>query len=328
MNIKLVYSPAYNIGLLGLERFHPFDSRKYGRAMKMLRQHWGSRLRQTTISPARPISREGLLAVHTDAYLAKLRDPTYLANALEVSVVKRLPAWAIDWRILRPMRWATAGTILAAQEAMRTDGIVANLSGGYHHAKPDRGEGFSIYADVALAVHRLRRDGALADTDRVAYVDCDVHQGNGVCHCFMQDPRVFIFDMFNQSIYPVFDVVARRRVDCPVPLQRGCGDFEYLNALRSKLPAFLDSISRSGRVALAVYNAGTDVLRGDPLGLLNLSAGAVLERDQFVLRELSRRGISTVMVPSGGYTRESYRLIAATLDWLIGGGLDGGTGGP
>lgn len=313
---KLIYRPGYNIGFFGFERLHPFDSRKYGRAYKVLRRQWGRKLRAITLRPRRPISQADLRAIHSRAYLGKLRNSSYLAGALEVPLVKRAPAWLIDWRVLRPMRWATAGTILAAEEALRS-GLVVNLSGGYHHASPERGEGFSIYADAALAVNHLRRTSLISESDKIAYIDCDAHQGNGVCRCFVKDPRVLILDMFNQAIFPALDVDAKRRIDCPVPLPLGCTEPDYLSALESRLPRFLDSISRSGRVAIAMYNAGTDIYQGDSLGAMCVSASGVLKRDQVVLRQLIDRGISTVMLLSGGYSGESYKLIAKTVDWII-----------
>ena len=173
-----------------------------------------------SIAPSRPISHEELRAVHGAAYLGRLRESAYAARVLEVPAPGRLPASVIDWLILRPMRWATMGTILAARVAMRC-GLTVNLSGGYHHARPDAGEGFSVYADAALAIADLRSSGQLAESDRVAYVDCDVHQGNGVGHCFRNDSRVFIYDQFNGAIYPWLDTRARARVDCPRLTQRG-----------------------------------------------------------------------------------------------------------
>ncbi len=90
---------------------------------------------------------------------------------------------------------------------------------------------------------------------------------------------------------------------------------DYLAALRRELPEFLDA---RGDLGLAVYNAGTDVYAGDPLGGLQLSAAAIAERDAFTVGELRRRGIPTVMVLSGGYTRESYRLVADSVRGLLG----------
>lgn len=208
------------------------------------------------------------------------------------------------------------GTILAAREALRC-GLAINLSGGYHHARPDGGEGFSVYADVALAIADLRATGALGENDRVAYIDCDAHQGNGACRCFAHDSRVFIYDQFNSEIFPWRDAKARRRVDCPVPLYTNCHGADYLDALRKKLPPFMDAIARGDRVGLAVYNAGTDIVAGDPLGRMNVSEAHVLERNQFVIDQLTQRAIPTLVLPSGGYTRESFRLIANMVEYVL-----------
>lgn len=311
----VVYSRHYNIGFYGLERLHPFDSRKYGRAWKLLRRHFGSKLRQFHVRPDRPASRDEILLVHTAEYLKQLRSPKYVAGALEVPLVGYLPSWAIDWHVLRPMRWATRGTILGARAALE-HGFAVNLSGGYHHAKPNRGEGFSIYSDIGVSVASLRADRLIDDADRIVYVDTDAHQGNGVCNTFMSDNRVFIFDIFNARIYPKHDVDARGRIDCEVGVTSTCTDGEYMGELHNLLPAFLDAACSSA-VGLAVYNAGTDVFAGDPLGGLNISASTIRERDLFVVGELRRRQIPTVMVLSGGYTRRSYELVADSVISLI-----------
>ena len=312
---QVVYSRHYNISFYGLERLHPFDSKKYGRAWKRLRRHFGSKLDSLHVLPERPANQDELLLVHTAEYLDKLGDSTYVAGALEVPQLRHLPGWAIDRQVLRPMRWATRGTLLAAQEAVR-HGLAVNLSGGYHHAKPDRGEGFSIYSDIGIAVASLRGNQLISDTDRVVYVDTDAHQGNGVCHTFMDDSRVFIFDIFNSHIYPVLDVDARQRVDCAIGITSACTDAQYMGELHARLPGFLASVCKSP-VGLAIYNAGTDIFAGDPLGGLNISAGTIRERDLFVVGELRKRKIPTVMVLSGGYTKQSFQLVADSVIALI-----------
>lgn len=312
----VVYSPRYNIGFYGLERLHPFDTRKYGRVWKRLKRHFGSDLRHLHVEPMRAASREELLRVHPPELLARLQDSKFLASALEVPSVRHLPWWAIDRHVLRPMRWATRGTIVAAQNALKC-GFAINLSGGYHHAKPDQCEGFSIYADAAIAVASLRSDGLISEAARVIMIDTDAHQGNGVCYAFMDDPRVFIFDVFNCKIYPSFDKKSRNRIDCPVEVTAACSDSEYLELLSSKLPGFLDSVCNSS-VGLAIHNAGTDVYLHDPLGGLGLSANTILQRDLFVAQELRKRSIPSVMLLSGGYTRESHRLVADSVIKLLG----------
>jgi histone deacetylase 11 len=207
------------------------------------------------------------------------------------------------------------GTVIAAREAME-HGLAVNLSGGYHHASPDHGHGFSTYADVGLAVHTLRQSGRLGEKDKVVYVDLDAHQGNGVCRTFADDSRVFIYDQYNEDIFPM-DVRAQRRIDCAVPIPFGCGEADYLAALRGRLPVFLNSVTRGGDVRLAIYNAGTDVYAGDRLGGMNVSAAGVLERDRFVLQELMQRRIPTAVVLSGGYSAESYRLVADMAAYVL-----------
>jgi histone deacetylase 11 len=312
---RVIYSPRYNISLFGLERLHPFDSQKYGRAWRVLHKHFGQSLDEIWVRPKRQASRDELLLVHSEAYLTRLKDSRYVAKAMEVYPASYLPAWILDWRILRPMRWATAGTIQAARECLN-HGLAINLSGGYHHAKPDHGEGFSIYADAAIAVRVLRREGLLSQASRVVYIDLDAHQGNGVCHCFAQDKQVFIFDMYNSLLYPLTDTVARERIDCNLPLTSACQDAEYLRTLHQNLPGFLDSVGRSP-IGLAIYNAGTDVFAADPLGDLSLSATAILERDLYVTTQLRERGIPTVMVLSGGYSAQSYQLVADSVIRLL-----------
>ncbi len=97
---RIVYSRHYNIGFYGLERLHPFDSRKYGRAWNMLKRHFGSSLYKFHVRPDRAATRDELLLVHTSEYVNRLRDPKYVAAALEVPIVRRLPSWAIDWHVL------------------------------------------------------------------------------------------------------------------------------------------------------------------------------------------------------------------------------------
>jgi histone deacetylase 11 len=313
----IFYNCRYNLGFPGLDRLHPFDTRKYGRAWRELRRRLGaSRFRRVHVAVDRAATDEELILAHSAAYLARLQQSEVIAAALEVPQLARVPAWGLRHFVLRPMRWAVRGTVLASRAALE-QGVAVNLGGGFHHAKRNGGEGFCIYADVAVAVTQLRAEGRLAAGRRVAYVDLDAHQGNGVCHQFMDDRDVFIFDMYNGSIYPRYDDAARERIDCDVRLPARCSGGEYLELLRGRLPGFLDSIGRSGERPLGIYNAGTDVVRGDPLGDLTLSAADVLERDLFVVEEFRQRGMPVVMVTSGGYTAESWRLIAASVGEIV-----------
>lgn len=304
---SLIYDPGYDITLLGLERLHPFDGRKFSRAWSLLRERLGAELDPLHHRPAGPIAEADLLAVHTPAYLASLRQTSVVAQALEVRALGLLPSSFVDGRLLRPMRLATAGTVLAATRALQSGGLAMNLGGGFHHAFGDHGEGFCIYADVALALALARRSGALAEADPVAIIDLDAHRGNGVWSLCGHDPRVRILDLYNAQIYPGLFEGDPDVFEFQVPLKSMTGGGAYLQILRETLPRFL---AAGPPPRLAVYNAGTDVLAGDPLGHLNLSEDEVAERDRLVVSTLAGRGIPTLIVTSGGYTRASHRLVA------------------
>jgi histone deacetylase 11 len=218
------------------------------------------------------------------------------------------------------MRSACAGTILAGELAL-AHGLAINMSGGYHHAKPEAGEGFCVYNDIGLLVDRLRSTGRIAEHARIVYIDLDVHQGNGVCHCFLEDRRVAIFDMYNRSIYPAYDRAALARIDHAVPLDPGCGTQRYLELLRSHLAEFLDGVAAAGEMALVIYIAGTDVLAGDPLGGLDVSRQGIIERDALVVAQARSRNLPCVVLPGGGYTHESHKVIADSVIRLVGGSL-------
>jgi histone deacetylase 11 len=314
--MRIVYSRQYNITFFGIEHLHPFDSQKYGRAWDVLRKECGPVLAKYHQTVDRPASDEELLMVHTSEYLQTLRSSLAIAAALEMPQLAVLPASILQWRILRPMRWAVRGSVLAGRAALQS-GLAVNLSGGYHHAKPGKGEGFCLFSDAALIIRQLRADGQLGATAPVAYIDLDAHQGNGVCHECRDDPSVRIFDMYNRDIYPRGDLVARQRIDCNVPLEFNTTGAHYLRLLRSRLPAFLDESSCADPPRLAIYNAGTDPYAYDQLGGMCLSAADILERDLFVIDQLQSRRIPVVMLLSGGYSKESFQLVAATIRKLL-----------
>jgi histone deacetylase 11 len=314
--VKIFYNRRYNIGFLGVERLHPFDSRKYGRAWRELKRRFGRNLLPHCVAVDRAVTDEELLLAHSPEYLAKMRQTKNIVAALELPALRRAPAWLLRWAVLRPMRWAVRGTVLAARAAL-SHGVAINLGGGYHHAKRNTGEGFCIYSDIAVAVRQLRAEKLIPAGQRVAYIDLDVHQGNGVCHLFRDDREMFILDMYNSEIYPCTDFEARQRIDCDLRLTSGCRGDEYLRVLRQNLPGFLDSLTRTGTIALGIYNAGTDVIRDDPLGHLNLTPDDVLARDLFVVEEFQKRKIPLLMMTSGGYTRESYKLIAKSVGEIL-----------
>ena len=103
-----------------------------------------------------------------------------------------------------------------------------------------------------------------------------------------------------------------------MPLPLGTDGEGYLLELQRALPSWLDELTSRVRPVLAVYNAGTDVVADDPLGAFSLTPQHVLERDVFVVETLLRRRIPTAMVLGGGYTQDSYRLVADSVAAILG----------
>lgn len=302
--MKIVYSPRFDINFFGLEKLHPFDPKKYSRAWARVPE-----LHKHALTVMEPVSDSDLLRVHRKQYLQYLGYAEVLAQALELPLIAELPVKLTELAVVTPMRFGVAGTLLGARTAI-TDGLVFNLSGGYHHAKPESGEGFCLFNDIAIACSVLSEEGLGGN---IVYIDLDAHLGNGVAHCFRDNRRVWLFDMFNASIYPQGDTIALQRLDWPIPLASGTSGSLYLEQLKTQLPAFLETVESMGSISLAIYNAGTDVYEKDQLGGLGLSEANILERDLFVLETLRSWLVPLLVLPSGGYSDASHRLIANTL---------------
>jgi len=301
--IPLVYHPRYNITAFGLERLHPFDGRKYRRIHAALVAR-GLRHSRDFIRP-RPVGRTDLLRVHTADYLRSLRRSGVLARILEVPLVRRLPAWVIHWRILRPMRYATGGTMRACRLALER-GIAINLGGGFHHAAADRSGGFCVYADVPLAVKTLRDEGKLGG---VLVVDLDAHQGNGTAAIFRTWPWAKILDLYEDDIFPL----PKEPEDYALAVGPGLRGREYLAMVEHTLNKALDAV----RPDLVVYNAGSDPYVGDPLAHYRLTKGDLAERDLLVVTAVRERAIPVAMVLSGGYSAESWQVHADAIEDIL-----------
>lgn len=311
--VPLIYSPVYNITAWGLERLHPFDAVKYGRIQRWLVRQ-GVRRPSEFVAPP-PLSEQELRSVHTAEYLASLRRPDVLFGILEVPVVRYLPAWVTNWRVLRPMRYSSSGTVHAARLALE-HGLALNLGGGYHHAYPDRGSGFCVYADIPLALRLLHEEGRI----RCALVvDVDAHQGDGVAAALRPWPWAHVLDFFESSLFPW----PKQEEDVSVPLRDGLTGPEYMDILKAHLPAALERFQPD----LVICNAGSDVLASDPLTHLQLSPAEMAQRDLYVASEVRSRGIPMALTLSGGYGPESWSAHAQSIAGLVK-RFDGGPPGP
>jgi acetoin utilization deacetylase AcuC-like enzyme len=191
-------------------------------------------------------------------------------------------------------RRSSGATLAAAREAL-TRGWSANLAGGTHHAHRDRGEGFCVFNDAAIAARALQQEAGL---QRVAIVDCDVHQGNGTASIFADDPTVFTLSLHGAKNFPF----RKERSDLDVELPDGCGDEAYLRALDDAL-AELWRRHGDAPPGLIFYVAGADPHEGDRLGRLKLTIAGLAQRDQRVLTAARERRIPVAISMAGGYGR-------------------------
>ncbi|KAK3578775.1 hypothetical protein CHS0354_035683 [Potamilus streckersoni] len=299
----IVYDPQYNIGFLGLEKLHPFDAGKWGRVYKFLKDD-NIIQDDTTVRP-REASEQDLLVVHKKSYLESLKWSLTVAGITEVPPVAILPNFIVQKYVLKPFRYHTGGTILAAKLAMER-GWGINIGGGFHHCSSDRGGGFCAYADITLAILFLFERNP--KVTKAMIIDLDAHQGNGHERDFMNDDRVYIMDVYNRGIYP-HDGFAKRAIKRKVELGHLTKDDEYLNLVESNIEDALNEFQTD----IIVYNAGTDILEGDPLGCLSITPKGIIQRDEIVFEKARKRGIPVLMVTSGGYQKTTARIIADSI---------------
>ncbi len=301
--VCVVYSGHYQINFGGLEKLHPFDIRKYSKIYLQLIHD--RLLAPSDVYVPTEATPSELLTVHSPQYLLDLKDSIKLARYVEFGALSFSPAGLNDAAMLQPFRYATGGTILAARLALK-HGMAINLGGGYHHAEPDRGGGFCIYADMPIAIRVLQREMLIR---RALIVDVDVHQGNGTARCIAADPDVFTLDLHEGDIYPI----PKEKNDIDVPLPAGTGDEEYLEVLKKHLPTAFDE----AKPDIVFLQAGVDGLAGDPLAHFELTADGIRKRDALIFDEAQRRGVPIVMVLGGGYSAQAWRVQFESIRSLI-----------
>ncbi|GKV00159.1 hypothetical protein SLEP1_g12899 [Rubroshorea leprosula] len=300
--VPVIYSPSYDIAFLGIEKLHPFDSKKWGRVCQFLTTEGD--LDKNSIVEPQEASKDDLLVVHSESYLNSLKCSATVAMITEVPPVALFPNCLVQLKVLYPFRKQVGGTILAAKLA-KERGWAINVGGGFHHCSAEKGGGFCAYADISLCIQfAFVRLNIL----RVMIIDLDAHQGNGHETDFSDDRRVYILDMYNPGIYPR-DYAARRYINQNVEVMSGTTTNEYLR----KLDEALKVAECKFDPELVVYNAGTDILDGDPLGRLKISPEGVACRDEKVFRFARERNIPVIMLTSGGYMKSSARVIADSI---------------
>lgn len=191
------------------------------------------------------------------------------------------------------------GTIDCAFHALQ-HGVALNVAGGTHHAFADRGEGFCLLNDVAVAANVLLRRNMAS---RILIIDLDVHQGNGTARLFTGRDEVFTFSMHGRHNYPFH----KEQSDLDVPLEDGTNDEQYLHLLKTHLSLVLQEF----RPDFAFYISGVDILSTDKFGKLKVSKVGCRERDRLVFTTLHSLRIPCAVSMGGGYSPNVRDIVEA-----------------
>jgi acetoin utilization deacetylase AcuC-like enzyme len=297
--VQVYYSDQF---VLPLPPGHRFPMAKYRLLRDALVQHCPA----VRLLPAPPATDGELALAHTPDYVHRV------SHGLLTPAQQREIGFPWSPQMAERARRSVGATVAAAGAAME-EGVAANLAGGTHHAYADRGSGFCVYNDVAVAArlmqaqwHRRRRS-EWANL-RVAVIDLDVHQGNGTAAIFRDDPSVYTLSMHGAKNFPF----RKEPSDFDVDLPDGCTDEPYLAALDAALEQLW---LHHGKLppGLVFYLAGVDPHEADRLGRLKLSAAGLAERDRRVFQACRERGIPLVLVMAGGYGQVIEDMVALQL---------------
>ncbi|HUQ89667.1 MAG TPA: histone deacetylase [Vicinamibacterales bacterium] len=275
--------------VLPLPDGHKFPMAKYSRLReRIVAEHI---IAADDLQEAPLASLDDLRLVHDAAYVDAVVNGTVPPD------IQRRIGFPWSTQMVERSRRSVGATIAAARTAL-DEGAAANLAGGTHHAFADRGEGFCVFNDVAVASRVLQRDQY---ANRIAVVDLDVHQGNGTAAIFRNDPSVFTFSMHGDKNFPFKKEVS----DLDVPLADGTGDDEYLSLLRTHLPEVLNRHQPD----FVFYLAGADPFEGDRLGRLKLTIEGLRRRDEIVMEACSQARLPVAISMSGGYAEDVDAIV-------------------
>lgn len=270
---------------------HRFPMLKYELIPEQL-LHEGSITEEQLFSPA-ICSEETVLLTHDKVYLDKLIQQTLTASEQRKIGFPQSPQLTQRELII------TQGTIDCCYYANEY-GVALNVAGGTHHAYADRGEGFCLLNDMAVAANYLLNRG---DAKQILIIDLDVHQGNGTAKLFEEQPSVFTFSMHGAHNYPFH----KEQSDLDIPLQDGIHDAEYLGMLSETLPHLIKKVNPD----FAFYLSGVDILNTDKFGKLKVTMQGCLQRDEFVFTTLKQNNIPVAVAMGGGYSPDIRTIVEA-----------------
>lgn len=287
--MKVAYSEIYNYKLL--PNGHRFPMEKYDLLAKQL-IHEGV-LEENDFFEPEPLNQDQVLRTHTKHYWYKLTSGT-----LSKSEVRNM-GFPFHESLVKRGLHISNGTLLCAKYALQK-GVSLNIAGGTHHAFADRGEGFCIFNDFAIASNELLHENLVK---QILIIDLDVHQGNGTAKIFENNNKVFTFSMHARHNYPL----RKEKSDLDIELDDAIHDNEYIILLTKNLEKLINQVKPD----FIFYLSGVDILGTDKLGRLNVSIDGCKNRDELVFECCYKYQIPVAVSMGGGYSPNIKDIINA-----------------
>lgn len=239
------------------------------------------------------IDEKVILATHLSEYWEKLKSLSLSPSE------ERRTGFPLSAGLVQREAAIMSGTVQASLFALQY-GIAMNTAGGTHHAFTNKGEGFCLMNDIAIAANYLLDHTAIK---KILVVDLDVHQGNGTAEIFAAEDRVYTFSMHGEKNFPLH----KERSDLDIGLPDGTGDKKYLSILRETLPRLIQEVEPE----FIFYQSGVDVLATDKLGRLGLTHEGCKERDRAVLAQCKLNNVPVAVSMGGGYSGRISDIVEA-----------------
>ncbi len=286
--VKIAYHKIY---AHPLPEGHRFPMLKYELIPEQL-LHEGTITHYNLFAP-QPCPEEVVLWTHDKIYFDKL-----IHQTLSASEQRRIGFPQSPQLTLRELIIAQ-GTIDCCYYAVQY-GVALNVAGGTHHAYADRGEGFCLLNDMAVAANYLLKKNL---AKQILIIDLDVHQGNGTAKLFQHEPRVFTFSMHGAHNYPFH----KEESDLDIPLKDGTDEQTYLSILNETLPALIQKVQPD----FAFFLSGVDILNTDKYGKLKVTINGCKQRDSVVFSLLKQHHIPVAVAMGGGYSPDIRSIVEA-----------------
>jgi len=286
--MRIAFSPIYHYQL---PPKHRFPMAKYDLLPDQL-LYEGTVTKASFFAPER-LSETALLLTHSREFWKKLQ-----AQDLSRKEIRDI-GFPLSLKLVERGLHIANGTLTCARYA-KQDGVSLNIAGGTHHSFADRGEGFCVFNDIAIAANAMLASGEIT---KAVVIDLDVHQGNGTAKLFETDPRVFTLSFHGARNYPTRKMTS----DLDLGFEDKTEDEVYLNEVARIIPKVLDE----QRPDIVFYLSGVDVLAADKLGRLSLTAQGCRERDRLVLQACYDRDLPVAVSMGGGYAERLATIVDA-----------------